>query len=176
MAKKVNRRKNPAAVAMGRRGGKARTARLSPEERRRLATLAVRTRWARTKSGQNSAAGGGPDRLRRPPALTHPDVADPAVFARIAERLRKEYGATRVIVYGSVARGTASIHSDIDLLVVAPSAETAYARMAQVQALIRDLSRGLPVSPIVLTPEELQSRLARNDSFIEEALDEGIAL
>jgi len=114
--------------------------------------------------------------LKRAAVLTHPDAEDPSVFARIADRLRKEYGATQVIVYGSVARGEATIHSDVDLLVVAPSAEKAYIRMAHVLALIRDLSRGLPLSPVVLTPKELQERLARKDSFIQEILDEGIAL
>ena len=109
-------------------------------------------------------------------SLRHPDATDPSVFARIAERLKKKYGATQVIVYGSVARGAATIHSDVDLLVVAPSTEKAYVRMAHVLALIRDLSRGLPVSPIVLTPQELQGRLARKDSFIREILNEGIAL
>jgi predicted nucleotidyltransferase len=114
--------------------------------------------------------------MKRAPSLTHPDATDSSVFARVAERLKKEYGATQVIVYGSVARGEATIHSDIDLLVVAPSTEKAYFRMAHVLALIRDLSRGLPLSPVVLTPEELQERLARKDFFIQEILAEGIAL
>lgn len=114
--------------------------------------------------------------MKRTSSLTHPDATDPSVFVRIAERLKKEYGATKVIVYGSVARGEATIHSDIDLLVVAPSMEKAYFRMGHVLALIRDLSRSLPLSPIVLTPKELQERLARKDPFIQEILDEGVAL
>ncbi len=114
--------------------------------------------------------------VKRGSRLTHPDVTDPSVFARVAERLKKEYSATQVIVYGSVGRGEATIHSDIDLLVVAPSTEKAYLRMARVLALIRDLSRGLPLSPIVLTQEELRERLARKDAFIEEILNEGTIL
>jgi len=50
MAKK----KNPHAVALGRlgglKGGKARVAKLTPEERRDLARKAVLTRWAREKA------------------------------------------------------------------------------------------------------------------------------
>ena len=46
--------KNPAAVALGRRGGlkggKARMGTLSPEERRKLALKAAQARWARPKS------------------------------------------------------------------------------------------------------------------------------
>jgi hypothetical protein len=51
MAKK--KQKNPHAVALGRlgglKGGKARTARLSAEQRRELARKAVLARWAKTK-------------------------------------------------------------------------------------------------------------------------------
>jgi predicted nucleotidyltransferase len=47
--------------------------------------------------------------MKRAPSLTHPDASDSSVFARVAERLKKEYGATQVIVYGSVARGEATM-------------------------------------------------------------------
>lgn len=46
--------KNPAAVALGRKGGlkggKARAAKLSSEERRDIARNAARARWAKEKS------------------------------------------------------------------------------------------------------------------------------
>ena len=42
--------KNPAAVALGKLGGAARTASLSPEQRSRLATEAVSARWRKNKS------------------------------------------------------------------------------------------------------------------------------
>jgi len=43
--------KDPAAVLLGRKGGKARAAKLSPEERRRIAKKAAAARWAKTGSG-----------------------------------------------------------------------------------------------------------------------------
>jgi hypothetical protein len=50
----AKKRKNPAAVALGRAGGlksgKARMEKLSPEQRRQLASNAARKRWAREKS------------------------------------------------------------------------------------------------------------------------------
>jgi len=49
----VKKRKNPAAVALGRRGGlksgEARMQKLTPEQRRQLASKAARTRWAKEK-------------------------------------------------------------------------------------------------------------------------------
>ena|SRR5438105_1052551 len=54
----VDSRKNPAAVALGRLGGKrggiARAAKLSPEERRRIATYAARARWGKDVPDENS--------------------------------------------------------------------------------------------------------------------------
>jgi len=53
MAKR-KKAKNPNAVALGRlgglKGGKARIAKLSPEERRELARKAVQARWAKEKA------------------------------------------------------------------------------------------------------------------------------
>jgi predicted nucleotidyltransferase len=115
--------------------------------------------------------------VRRPiETLSHPDLADADVLVQIANRLRERLGATRVIVYGSVARGEATIHSDIDLLVVAPSADRTYRRMADARAAIRDLSRGIPVSPLVLTPDEVATRQGQGDAFIQEILDTGVEL
>ena len=101
-------------------------------------------------------------------------MADPSVLTRIGDRLRGELGAERVIVYGSVARGEATIHSDIDLLVVAPSEESIYHRMARAHAVMRDLTIGLPISPLVFTPTEIQRRLSRGDHFVRDILVEGI--
>lgn len=49
----ATRKKNPAAVALGRKGGKkggaARAAKLTPEQRSESARKAVRARWAKAK-------------------------------------------------------------------------------------------------------------------------------
>ncbi len=99
-----------------------------------------------------------------------------AVLKAIADRLRERYGAERVLVYGSVARGEPTEHSDIDLLVIAPTKERFYERMGSVLALVRDISHGIPLAPIVLTPEELTTRLARGDQFVAEIVRTGVEL
>ena len=95
---------------------------------------------------------------------------------KIGERIKKEYRAEKVILFGSYARGVTTQDSDIDLFIVAPTKERFFQRMATVRRLIRDLRNGLPVAPIVLTAKELEKRRAAEDPFIEEVLATGIPL
>lgn len=50
MREEKKKDKNPNAVALGQRGGKARTQKLSPERRREIAQNAALARWGKTKS------------------------------------------------------------------------------------------------------------------------------
>ena len=95
---------------------------------------------------------------------------------KIAERLRKEYNAERVILFGSYARGEETEDSDVDILVIAPAKERFFERMAKVLALTRDLYKGLALSPIVLRPEEMEKRIEIGDQFVQEILNKGIEL
>ncbi len=92
----------------------------------------------------------------------------------IADRLRAEYRAERVILYGSYARGEAGPDSDVDLLVVARTDERFFRRSATALRTVRDLRQGLPLSPIVLTPEELKASLSRGNQFVEDILRTGV--
>jgi predicted nucleotidyltransferase len=94
----------------------------------------------------------------------------------IGSRIKKDYSAERVILFGSYAKGNATEDSDVDLLVVAPTKERFFERMASVRRLIRDLRDGLAVSPIVLTPVELEKRRRAGDPFVREILETGVSL
>ncbi len=54
MSKKKD--KDPSAVALGRRGGKARMHKLTPEQRKSIAQKAARARWSKTKAGETKLA------------------------------------------------------------------------------------------------------------------------
>jgi predicted nucleotidyltransferase len=92
----------------------------------------------------------------------------------IAKRLKEQYGAKEVILFGSYAKGKATDDSDIDLLVISDSKERFFERQATVRRLLRDLKKRIPVSPIVLTPEEIEERKRHGDQFINEILETGI--
>jgi len=95
---------------------------------------------------------------------------------KISDRLKKKYGAEKVILYGSYARGEETEDSDVDLLVIAPTGERMIDRMASVSRIIRDLRNGLPISPIVLTPDEFRQKLEIEDAFIQIIVEEGTVL
>ena len=53
---RMAKKKNPAAVALGRlgglKGGKARAEKLSPKRRREIAVKAIRTRWEKSRKSK----------------------------------------------------------------------------------------------------------------------------
>jgi predicted nucleotidyltransferase len=68
------------------------------------------------------------------------------------QRIGREFGAERVIVFGSYAQGTFSAESDIDLLVVAETSLSPSERYSAVRRLLADVPAGFDI--IVKTPEE----------------------
>ncbi|MFZ1008981.1 MAG: hypothetical protein WAN65_19225 [Candidatus Sulfotelmatobacter sp.] len=52
----MSTKKNPAAVALGRKGGKKTAASLTPEQRQAAARLAAEARWAKTAEDRAKAA------------------------------------------------------------------------------------------------------------------------
>jgi len=46
----TKKEKDPNAVALGRKGGKARLQKMTPEERREIARKAVMARWAKVRT------------------------------------------------------------------------------------------------------------------------------
>ena len=69
-------------------------------------------------------------------------------------RLVEQFKPTRIILFGSQARGTADVHSDVDLLVICPVT----GRKRELMVAMDRALRGLPLARdiIVLSPEELE--------------------
>ena len=64
----------------------------------------------------------------------------------------------------------------MDLQVISPTAEESFDRMATVRRLLRRQRKGAPISPIVLTPEELAGRLRKGDQFVKSILEQAVEL
>ena len=86
------------------------------------------------------------------------------------------YEPKQVILFGSVAEGTADEDSDIDFFIVKETKETPLNRRVHVRRLVNQPNRQIPFSPLVLTPDELNSRLALGDPFYENIMTYGKVL
>jgi predicted nucleotidyltransferase len=105
------------------------------------------------------------NRSDRSPA---PELLD-EIVRRIVDAVRPQ----RIVLFGSAARGEMSAHSDLDLLVVAATAD----RTATARAIRRALAGiGVAKDVIVVTPEDVQRHKDNRGLVIYPALREGKSL
>ena len=95
------------------------------------------------------------------------------VVNRVVRRLRQTYHPSQIILFGSYAYGHPTRDSDIDLLIIKETGKSFYERMFEVRRLVSSVVRGHPFDPIVITPNELERRLARGDQFLKQIVTKG---
>ena len=103
----------------------------------------------------------------------HDTLSIDDIRTRTTDVLRR-YDVQRAILFGSFARGEASRHSDVDLLLVK---ETDERFLDRARGLLEELAARLPlydVDVLVYTPAEL--RTLRDRPFFRSVLSEGIVL
>jgi uncharacterized protein len=100
-----------------------------------------------------------------------------ALAMRPADRVRRlldalrPYGAERVYLFGSFARGEADDLSDVDLVVIKRTAQPFWERLREVARLFPpDQGR---VDVLVYSPEEFSAMLANGNAFAEMVAEEG---
>ena len=98
------------------------------------------------------------------------------VIQNMLQKLVTEYAPKKVILFGSHAYGAPGPDSDIDLLIVKDTSERFIDRWVTVQRILTGTHRALPVETLVLTPQEIDHRLAAGDQFIVEILARGEVL
>jgi predicted nucleotidyltransferase len=99
-----------------------------------------------------------------------------AVIQSMLQRLIAEYAPRKVVLFGSHAYGAPGPDSDIDLLIIKETPERFIDRWVTVQRILTGTHRALPVETLVLTPQEIENRLAIGDQFIAEILEKGQVL
>ena len=96
---------------------------------------------------------------------------------RIAKALYENYGADRVILFGSTARGDTREWSDIDLLVI-KNGEDDYVcqRIGRAKLAIKHVTRGIPVDVLVNTEAEVEAEITRGNYFYQDIMEEGTVI
>jgi len=106
------------------------------------------------------------------PRRANPHKLTPSLVRARLEPVFSRHKVLKAILFGSVARGEPSRHSDVDLIIVQRSDKRFLDRY---EGLLYELGTALPeasVEALIYTPEELNS-LARSRRFIARALEEG---
>ena len=92
---------------------------------------------------------------------------------KFGRRIGEEFGAEKVILFGSYAQGTATQDSDVDLLIVEPFEGRPVDTSVKIRMKLRPQ---FPIELLVRTPEKIQQRIEMGDSFIQNILKNGKVL
>jgi predicted nucleotidyltransferase len=92
---------------------------------------------------------------------------------QFGRRIGEEFGAEKVILFGSYAQGTARQDSDVDLLIVTAFEGRSVDKSVQIRLKLRPM---FPVDLLIRTPEKIQQRLEMGDQFIKDILQGGKVL
>lgn len=95
------------------------------------------------------------------------------VINKIVQKLVTEYSPQRVILFGSYAWGKPGPDSDIDFLIIKETSDRFIDRYVKVQHILTGTHLGYPVETLVLTPGEIEKRIADGDQFIGKILERG---
>jgi uncharacterized protein len=88
-------------------------------------------------------------------------------------RIGEQFRPRSVVLFGSYARGTATVDSDVDLLVIMPHE----GRSVDASVSIRlKMNPPFPLDLLVRKPEVVRQRLAMGDSFLRDVLRDGKVL
>jgi predicted nucleotidyltransferase len=87
------------------------------------------------------------------------------------KRIVDKFHPTKIILFGSYARGEATFDSDVDLLVVLPKVD--HKRKAAIEVL--RVLNGLPISKdvVITTPQEIIEYGKQVGNILRPALEEG---
>jgi len=92
---------------------------------------------------------------------------------QFGKRIGEQFGAEKVILFGSYAEGAATEDSDVDLLVIVPFTGRSVDQSVKIRMELRP---AFPVDLIVRTPEKVHQRVEMGDDFMREILEEGKVL
>jgi len=115
--------------------------------------------------------------------MVHPDLAVPTIDVReripdsviqsLVRQIVEKFNPQKIILFGSYARGNPRPESDVDLLVVM---ETEMREVEQSIAICQQIDYLFGLDLLVYTPAHLTERLAMDDSFLQDVIEEGKVL
>jgi len=103
------------------------------------------------------------------------DTKIKGVIFNIVEKIKENYKPEKIILYGSFVYGNPDKDSDIDLLIIKDTPDRPIARCVDVRQIMT-IDEDALISPLVITPREMEHRLARGDQFLQQIISKGEVL
>ena len=100
-------------------------------------------------------------------------MIDMQSIEEMTARIVQEFAPEQIILFGSYAYGTPTADSDVDLLVILPFEGKAPRKSLEI---LNKINPKFAVDLLVCTPEQVQQRLAWNDFFLQEIIEQGKVL
>ena len=88
-------------------------------------------------------------------------------------RIGREFGAERVILFGSYAQGAVTDASEVELLVIGPFEGKSVDKSMEIRA---KLQPEFPVNLLIRTAQKVRQQIQKGDDFMREILEEGKVL
>ena len=98
------------------------------------------------------------------------------ILRELVDALRRDFGASEVLLHGSAARGQLQEGSDIDLLLVLPQLSWEIEKEVIEYCFRAELKCGRVISAVCFSRDELNESALRVSPFVLHARKEGIAL
>jgi uncharacterized protein len=96
------------------------------------------------------------------------------IVSSMTEQIVRQFQPQQVILFGSLAHGTAHADSDVDLLVVLPDVKDKRKAAIAIRRALAQFS--VPKDIVVTTPAELKKFSAIKGSFLRAVVSEGQVL
>jgi uncharacterized protein len=119
------------------------------------------------------AEGDDPGRASDDGAMAMAPFVTQEALKAFTDRLVEAFAPEQVILFGSMARGTAGVESDADVLVVMPFEGRALEKILEIRNVCQP---EFPLDMLLWRPEDIPRRYRWGDPFIREALDHGVVL
>jgi predicted nucleotidyltransferase len=103
----------------------------------------------------------------------HYDMVGFKDIDRLVDQIARRFEPERISLFGSYATGTPTADSDIDLFIVMSHRGASYRAASRVRL---SLDVNFPVDLIVRSPAEFKRRLAMNDFFLLDIVENGLVL